>query len=74
MAKNQEDLAPRAKADPSSLVVRTRKTLQWMPEEADYQKPAESSDISADTGRERECLGTRWDDVLFSKCQPGQIK
>lgn len=61
-------------ADLSGLVVRTRKTLQWMPAEADYQRPSGSPDISADAGRERWCLGTRWTDVLFSRCQAGQMK
>ena len=44
-------------ADLSSLVVRTRRTPQQMLEEADYQRPAGSSDISAGAGRERWCWG-----------------
>lgn len=45
-------MAPKA-ADLRGLVVRTRKTLQRKPGEADYQRPSGSSDISADADRER---------------------
>lgn len=45
-----------------------------MLEETDDQRPAGSSDISADADRKRRCLGARWVDGLFSRYQPGQMK
>lgn len=70
VAKSQEDIARKI----WHFVVRTRRTPEQIPKEDDYQKPAGSSDISADAGRKSWCSGTRWANILFSRCQPGQMK
>lgn len=73
VAKIQEDMALKA-SRPKWLCCKDKNDTTTDAREADYQKPAGSSDISADADRKRWCSGTRWDEVLFSSCQPRQRK